>query len=722
MTFPTVGAPRATTPAPGARTRFDDALSAAPSAFVLVMVAVSLSAGVLVAVGQHRWWTVLPVAAVLIGLLWRPLVRIDPHPRAPFAGALLISGILAWIVANVPFAAEYLIVSRDPGFLSLSGLWLVDHPSTDIPASGAVEAAALQANHLADASQAWNLLGDAIQPQGAKMLPATIAVGGWFGGTTGVLAMNIVIGAAGLAAVYLLARRALSPLAALAPAAMLGLTVSHIGLSRAPYTEPLTLLLVIASVVWTWQGVKERSAIALAAGAVTSGATVLIRIDGAAFAVGALLGTVFALSALDAPRRWRRTQALTYIGLQAVTLVGGYAALYRWSRAYLERLGGEAVLLFAGYAVLAILVTLWAISWAEGARADRLIPSLSRRLGRRGTLALGAVASGLLVLMASRPLWMVARRGTETSLQQFTNGVVESFQQSAGLEVDGTRTYAETTVTWLSYYLTWPVVALAILGFGLIVVRALRKGPEWWLLVMAFLPSTLLYLWRPSIVPDQIWAIRRFEPATLPGFVIAAAIAAWWLAGRLRTVDARARGRRVAAIAFVLLPLSTWVSVMPDRDPAVGFAVNVLSFSPQDQSSAWSALGSLEMAPEMGGARSQLEDLCEVIDGRPVVLAGTSSHFGSIRVMCDVPVVLALEEPSKDTLTSMIDVFGEPPMVLIQSTNYFEWTSEPYPVVTSSVVQSGYSLQRVPVSMFTRDYRWNAALVNDDGTVTPIAP
>ena len=35
-------------------------------------------------------------------------------------------------------------------------------------------------------------------------------------------------------------------------------------------------------------------------------------------------------------------------------------------------------------------------------------------------------------------------------------------------------------------------------------------------------PPALLYLWRPSITPDQIWATRRFVPAVLPIIVLAA--------------------------------------------------------------------------------------------------------------------------------------------------------------------------------------------------------
>ncbi|WNM26731.1 hypothetical protein RN607_11065 [Demequina capsici] len=689
-------------PRSGPRSRLQDALSAAPSAIVLVTVAIATSAGLLVSIGQHRWWTVLPLAVALAAAMWRHVVSADPHPRAPLAGALLVGGLLAWTIVNIVFAAEYLIVLRDPGFLTLSGMWLVDHASTDIPASGAVQAAALQANLIPDASQAWNLLGDVVQPQGAKMLPATIAVGGWVAGTTGVLAANVVVGASGLSAIYLLARRVLSPMAALAPAAMMALTVAHIGLSRAPYTEPLTLLLVVASMLWTWQGVTSRSRLLLLSGAFVSGLTTFVRIDGALIAVGVLLGAVAALSTSDAPRRWRTTSALLFAAVQTVTLAGGYLSLHRWSQAYLDRLSGEAIGAIAVFAAGLAVSVVWAACWGSRLRADRVIPAISARLGQRGSLWASGLVVAVLLFMVSRPWWMIARRGTESSDDKFANGVIQQFQESAGFAVDPTRTYAENTMTWISYYLTWPIVVLAILGFAIITYRALRRGQGWWVLLASVLPSTLLYLWRPSIIPDQIWAIRRFEPSTLPGFVIAAAIAAWWLTQRLASAARRHKGRRVAAIAFIVLPLTTWVSIVPGMDPVAGVAVNVFM-------------------KEMDGARAQVDDLCAAIDGRPVVLAGTSSHFGTIRVGCDVPVVLALVEPTPETLAKMIDVFGEAPVVVTREQDWFDWTTEPGTVVDSTVTHSGYSLQRIPVTYITRHYAWRIGVVNTDGTVTPLA-
>ncbi|WP_156160621.1 glycosyltransferase family 39 protein [Demequina soli] len=685
----------------GAAPRSARALVTAPERVVLVLVILALAAGGWAAVGLHQPWTVLPTAALGAWAAW----RIVPSPAAVTAadrrGALAaLVGTGVWTVVNGALYAEYLIVVRDPGFLTLAGLWLVHHPSSDIPTLGAIDAAGVDGSVLADASQAWNLRGDAVQPQGARMLSALIAVGGWLGGDHGVLVANVVVGAVGILAVYALARRVLGPLAALAPAAAVALSVSHIGLSRAAYTEPLTLVLALAAALWLWRGVEERSTGALLLGAAAAGATSFIRIDGALIAAGLLAATVLALALTEGSRRRRTRDALSAIGLQAAVLYAGYAALWRWSEGYADRLADQGQRLMAGYGLLAVVLAAWALTWLAG--GDRLATGTWRLLRGRGAIAAGAGVAGLLLLLASRPLWMVARRSTTDPVDQFTNSVVESFQRAQGLPVDPTRTYYEQSVAWLSYYLTWPLVLLGILGFALITVWMVRRRPGWALLLGAVMPSSLLYFWNAEVVPDQIWAFRRFEPVTLPGFAIAAAVAAWWIVDRLRP-SWRLVGRRVAAGAFVVLPLTTWVSIQPASDLPVSGATPVF-------------------VREMGGAYDQIRALCDVAPDRPIILAGTSSHFGSLRVMCDEPTVLQLAALDPSQVADMASAWDTAPVVLTRSPDWFDWTADPEVVVTSTVRQASYQLQAIPRTYFDRDYAWYAGIVNDDGTLTPVAP
>ena len=682
-----------------------DLLSRFPEMLVAATVSVALAAATTVTLGIHRPWTTLPLAAVVGVALWRAIRPQDsPTDADSRAAKWSLGGMAAWIVIGIFFASEYLVVNRDPGFLSLTGVWLTNHPTTDIPTRGAIEAAAQQSNVIADAYQAWNLSGDVVQPQGAKMLPAVLSVGGWVDGVTGVLATNIVIGGIGILAVYLVARRLLGPLAALGPAALVALTVSHIGLSRSPYSEPLTLLLIVASIAWAWRGLEEGRIGALVAAGATSGATALCRIDGGVYALGVLLG-------VGAVCAWRGKKGiaplLAFVVPQALTVGAGYWSLWRWSTSYIERLGSEARTLGIAYAAIAILVVAFQVAIAPFLGRLRTLVMARRVILSRIAAVLTALA---VVTLASRPLWMIDRRGTATTSDKFTNNVVGQFQQMEGYPVDPTRTYAEHTVTWLSYYLTWPILAIATLGFAIIVWRTFTSQPVAVVFLGAFTVPTLVYLVRPAIVPDQLWAVRRFEPITLPGLAIAAGVGAWWLVGwagrRFWAPDDRDHATHVAsviaAICLVVAPISTYVSVrLGDTYP--------VSATPYIY------------VKEQGGARTEIEKLCGIIDGRPVILSGSSGYFGTIRVMCDVPVVLALVPLQKEALARMATVWGQEPVVVTQDPQSV-WSIAPASVFTSTMEAGEYSLQRLPRLAVESRSEWYAGTVGTDGTVTPIAP
>lgn len=691
------------------------ALATLPEMLVTAAVAVALAAGITVTAGIHRPWITLPLALILGVALWRAIRPDRPTSEADARAATWsLAGVAAWVAVGLFFASEYLVVTRDPGFLALTGVWLTNHPTTDIPTRGAIEAAALQANVIPDAWQAWNLSGTVVQPQGAKMLPGVLAVGGWINGVTGVLATNIVIGGIGILAVYLVARRLLGPLAALGPAALVALTVSHIGLSRSPYSEPLTLLLILASVTWAWRGLEERRTWTLVAAGAASGATALCRIDGGIYALGVLLGV-----AVICAWRGRRGIAplVAFAVPQLVMVAVGYWSLWRWSRSYIERLGDEALTLGIAYLSVFLLVVVF-----QFAIAPFLGPLRAAVAGRRLMVGRAAAATTALamVVLASRPLWMTDRRGTVSTTDQFTNNVVGQFQQLEGYAVDPSRTYAEHTVTWLSYYLTWPVLALATLGLAVIAFRTLTARPFAVVLLGTLAVPSAVYLLRPAIVPDQLWAIRRFEPVTLPVLAIAAGVGAWWLVGwvgrRFPSPYSRDNATHtasiIAAVILIAAPITTYVSIDLDDEHRLSVPPYIYL---REQGRPVIA------AKEHDGARAELDELCRVIDGRPVVLSGSSGYFGTIRVMCDVPVVLALAPVESDALAGMARVWGEQPVVVTRDATTV-WDAEPAPLFTSTSARGEYALQHMPRIAAESTSTWYVGVVEADGTVTPMVP
>jgi hypothetical protein len=84
---------------------------------------------------------------------------------------------------------------------------------------------------------------------------------------------------------------------------------------------------------------------------------------------------------------------------------------------------------------------------------------------------------------------------------------------------------AETTA-WLGWYLSWPVLGLAMIGVGS-ALRAWWKGrPNIGLLVMVALLAVACghYLYDPHEATDLIWSIRRFVPVVIPALLLVASL------------------------------------------------------------------------------------------------------------------------------------------------------------------------------------------------------
>ncbi len=698
--------------------RWVRAVAAAPERIVLVGVALALAAGAAVSIGQFEPWLVLPIAAILTIVGWSASQPRQLDVRTALGSAFGLLGAAVWILRNLPWAAEFFVVRRDPGFLTLSGLWLVDHGSTDMPMLGAVDAAATHSFATADAGEAWNRNGDTIQPQGAKMLPAVIAMGGWLAGTTGVLNANIVVGALGLLAVYVLARKLMGPIAALVPALAIALSVSHMWTSRSPYSEPLTMLLIIAAVAWAWRAVSQRDPYALALAAVASGATTLVRIDGATFAIGLAMGVVVALVfTTGGSYSWRTVAPVGFLIVQATVVSGGRASLERWSALYVARLGDQSAALGAGYiSVVVVLLLLvvtatiarqrWRTTLAASARA-RWVRAARKHAPKFGAGAIIAIWA----VLASRPKWITIYGFPDGD---FHRDYIAFLQRADGLEVDPGRSYDESTVTWISYYFGWPLIVLGVLGFAIMAWKLLRGRSIWAVPLAALLAPGLLYLLKPQIVPDQVWAIRRLAPSIMVGLVIAAAVA--WQAAmrklrRAKTEEFTHATSIAIAALIALSPLVGWLSIRPGTDDPV-------------------LLTSAMWVKEQDGARDQITQLCSYTRNRPVVLAGTGSHFGTVRAACDSPVVLfhLTGNPSlgrqltAPVLRDIATAWGENPVLLTRNPEQIPWTSPPAgPTFESVMFYASGSLGALPRGRAEKNYNWYVGEVLPDGTVAFIS-
>jgi len=633
--------PEAQRSEPGGRVR--TALAAAavrlPDRIPLMLFWACLVVSVTVTLGVFRPVVVVPAILVLVAATWRLLPEELPTSRAGVVGAVgAVVVALAWVAVNAPYASRFIVVSRDPGFLALGGIWLSDHPSAVIPAGGAYDVADAVRRATAAGSGMAAIDGN-LYLQGTKLLPGLLAVAGWAGGDTAVLGGNLLVGAAALVAVYGLARRLTGPLVALLPVVALAASIPMTAFSRAAYTEPLAVALAFGGLTVIWSAFRGRDWRLHVVGAAMIGATGLVRIDGAATVVGLLAGYgLFAgATLLPRPRRRALGTLAAVIGVSAAVLVIGYLDLRLTSPKYLADLGSEYTMLI------------------------------------------------------SRPLWMVNRNLDPESGYA---SLVGALQNRDMLVVDPTRSYDEMTVTWLSWYLGWPAVVLGFVGLALAVAWAVqRRDPRWLVLATVIGAPSALYLWRVSITPDQIWAVRRLLPLTIPGLLVLATVALVWVWQRRRASRGVTVAAGLAAAAFVAAPVLSW-------------------------------RGDLFTTVEQDGRWAQAHEICAALPAGRVVVVGAPSYVPTLRVMCDVEVVAFGRAPEAPELLDVRRAWDDDVAVLTFDAALVPWSGgqTPEPVRDGWTRTWEIDLDEIPAGGVTTRSTTYLGTIAPDGTVVPVAP
>jgi hypothetical protein len=557
-----------------------------PIAVALALVPVMAVAGAAQQAGL--WVPVTGFASLALGavLAWLA-VRLIPVPPVP---AWAVVGVLVIAVAAGVWAAvthgEHVAVRRDAGAyatyaLSLArfggvpidpGLDVLGVAATDpfVRVSGA-------ANYQVPVVEGGQVVDLEIVPQFLVGTPAVLTLGWWTAGWAGLFAVPAAVGAAALTGFGALAAVAAGPRTAVGAAAALALTQPVLLANRQTYSEPLSLLfLVTAGTVLMLAIVapvpRAAARLGVLAGALVA-ANLFVRVDGLREVV--LLIPVIAVLAL---LRHAAARGLA-VGMSAVAVPAALAAT-PWDSPYLAQVSDALLPLLAAGAVLA------AAAAATVGLGHRLPPG---RVAGALRLLPWVAAAGVLVaglVLVSRPLWLVDEH---YPLLAGVHDFVRTLQIDQGLPVHPERSYAEHTVTWLSWWLGPTAVAAglaAAVALAWAGGRALTRGelPAWLPVLVVGVTSTVLTLARPGITPDHPWADRRLVTTALPTVALLAAVAFSWLVGEAaRLRDARARAAAVAVtagvgVAALLAPaaLATW-PVATDRtevgQPAAAEAV-----------------------------------------------------------------------------------------------------------------------------------------------------
>lgn len=149
----------------------------------------------------------------------------------------------------------------------------------------------------------------------------------------------------------------------------------------------------------------------------------------------------------------------------------------------------------------------------------------SRARTRRAGLSLGAAVA---VVALGAGLWFVRPHFRTDDPLLGDARQTAALQAREGEPVDGSRSYAEDSARWMVWYLGPVAGVAAVAGAAWLTRRAVvgRASPTQVLLLCAAAPPALLYLAKPSIFPDQPWAMRRFVPMVIPALLLAAGAAA----------------------------------------------------------------------------------------------------------------------------------------------------------------------------------------------------
>ncbi len=514
---------------------------------------------------QFGWWQpVTAFGALAVGIVMAVIVtRRMPVPTVPAwaALAILVIAVAAGLWAGLTHG-EHVAVRRDAGAYATYALSLAHFGGVPIDpqlsifglsATDSVVRVSAGANYQVPVVVDGSVVDLSVVPQFLIGNPAVLTLGWWAAGWAGLFAMPAIIGALALCAFGALGCLVAGPRVAVVATLALAVSQPILLVLRQTYSEPLSLLMLLAAAVAAvlavqagrHQGTPARYLGALAGGLLA--ANLFVRIDAAREII--LLIPVLTLLALTRNRSlsgW--VVALVAVGIAA------YGAATPWSSPYLRQISASLIVLIAAGIVLAV------VSAAVVAGSLVIPPALRRRIVAvtPATAALGFLA--VAAFLVSRPLWLVDRRISELP---GADDFVAALQREQGLALDPTRTYAENSVIWVAWWVGVPALLLATAAAAVALRRGLREagdgGVPGWLVPLAVgVASTVLSLYRPAITPDHPWADRRLVTTVLPTVLLLAAVAVAWLAGRAGDPRGwRRTGTAAVGAALLVVPAAT---------------------------------------------------------------------------------------------------------------------------------------------------------------------
>lgn len=483
-------------------------------------------------VGLLGWIVTACVALALYRRGERPAPRSRwPSPLGWALGAgLAVAGAL-----YLGFPTESILGLWDDNSYASLAMYIAHHGRLDIPYPWPAQADALFFDAFERLTGTYKTR-PTMQAGFGHLLPVWLAHAFATFGHHGLYRLNGVLLLLSIATFYGVCRLLLSEAQAVAASLFLALNPSHLYIGRITLTEPLSQLLIWSAMLLLLRAHRDGSRASALWSGVLLGLSPLVRLDNfllVAFLFLAHLG----MRLVEGPSRrtaglWR---AFYLSALPGFAL--GLAYYLAYSSSYFQK--HAHLLRPVGVIVIASVLLLLAGSARIGILARPI------RLGR--PLVLGG--SALVLVLAAYAYWI----RPITPPFHFTQSPIAS-------PWNGRRSYVELALPNLAAYLSPLVVWAAIPGWLAAASLLARRGRDTYLAALLVLVGGMsaVYLWNPQVAPRHFWAIRRFVPVIIPGFVLFAALTYSLLSVRLPG------GRRRAAAVSVVAFLSGW-TVWADR-------------------------------------------------------------------------------------------------------------------------------------------------------------
>lgn len=364
-----------------------------------------------------------------------------------------------------------------------------------------------------------------VTPQFYPLHPVWQAVAYELSGVRGALLMSGLWALLGCLALYLVARQMAGREVALLVLAALTLNAMQVWFARYPTTETLTQFLLWTG-VWSlgaWLCGRRPLPLWGFLAALSWGQLLLVRIDTYFLLAIPLLIAIF----LWWSGRGQKAHAWLFVPLALLTAHSFAHALWQ-SSPYFYNIFGYGLGLLRG-------------SWQ--------IPVASILLVVAGLAAVSQIPyRPQLFYRCRRPLlWSVMALLLALALYGWFVRPYVGDAAPAWADWYGGRTVAQydrENLLRLAWYLSPVGIWLAVAGVCLMVWQVNRRTAVVLLVGIGF---SLLYLWRIQANPHQIYAMRRYVPAVMPFFILAAAYGAGWLYGQ------RPSGLRWLGLVLALL-------------------------------------------------------------------------------------------------------------------------------------------------------------------------